>query len=241
YLHFTLFKNHNIMQDKIVYTLHHFPEVTILICAKNEARNLKQNLPLIHEQDYPKDKFKVLVVNDMSDDDTNIILDELSATYKHLHVIETQKNNSLNVLKGKKNALHQGMECITTELVLLTDADCFPSSNKWLRLMLGKAIANDGAVILGYGAYSSSKGLLNKFIRFETLHTYKQYACMAAEQRAYMGVGRNLLYPKKYYYEAINDTHFFNTYNLIPSGDDDLLVSFFSKKNKDIIAYGHQL
>src|SRR5690606_40240521 len=93
YLHFTLFKKHNIMQDKIVYTLHHFPEVTILICAKNEARNLKQNLPLILEQDYPKDKFKVLVVNDMSDDDTNIILDELSATYKHLHVIETQKKD----------------------------------------------------------------------------------------------------------------------------------------------------
>src|SRR5690606_41690132 len=75
------------------YTTLFRSEVTILICAKNEARNLKQNLPLILEQDYPKDKFKVLVVNDMSDDDTNIILDELSATYEHLHVIETQKKD----------------------------------------------------------------------------------------------------------------------------------------------------
>ncbi|MEN0051550.1 MAG: glycosyltransferase, partial [Bacteroidota bacterium] len=38
--------------------------VSIIICAKNEAQNLKKNLPLILNQNYPS--FEIIVVNDNS-------------------------------------------------------------------------------------------------------------------------------------------------------------------------------
>ena len=39
-----------------------FPSISVLICAKNEAANLKQYLPHILEQEYPK--FQLVLIND---------------------------------------------------------------------------------------------------------------------------------------------------------------------------------
>ena len=52
--------------------------VSVVIAAKNEYHNLRKNLPLILEQDYPE--FEVIVVNDASDDDTAELLEELEIT-----------------------------------------------------------------------------------------------------------------------------------------------------------------
>lgn len=45
-----------------------WPEVSVVICARNEYENLKKNLPYILNQDYPV--FEVVVVNHTSDDDS---------------------------------------------------------------------------------------------------------------------------------------------------------------------------
>jgi cellulose synthase/poly-beta-1,6-N-acetylglucosamine synthase-like glycosyltransferase len=42
--------------------------VSVIICAKNEAENLKQYLPTVLEQQYVQ--FEVIVVNDHSSDET---------------------------------------------------------------------------------------------------------------------------------------------------------------------------
>ncbi len=240
YFHFSLFKKHNTDNDKVIVSVKHIPEITILICAKNESENLQKNLPKILEQDYPLNKFTVLVINDNSDDNTVEVLQNLQNNYPHLKTITIPQNEN-RIFGGKKHALHIGMQHIDTQLVLLTDADCSPASSKWLQLMCSKSLANNNAVILGYGAYENQKGWLNKFIRYETVHTFKQYACMAAANRAYMGVGRNLLYPTAYYFEAIKDSEFLKQYKATISGDDDILINYLSKKNKNIIAYGNAL
>ena len=59
--------------------------VSVVICARNEAANLRQNLPTILEQDYPN--FEVLVVNDASTDDSLDVLNELSKQYAHLKIV----------------------------------------------------------------------------------------------------------------------------------------------------------
>ena len=52
--------------------------VSIIICARNEAENLAQNLPTILSQDYGdaagKPLYEVVVVNDASTDDTAQVL-----------------------------------------------------------------------------------------------------------------------------------------------------------------------
>jgi cellulose synthase/poly-beta-1,6-N-acetylglucosamine synthase-like glycosyltransferase len=48
--------------------------VSVIICARNEAENLKKFLPSVLEQKYPD--YEVIVVNDCSEDNSDEILGE---------------------------------------------------------------------------------------------------------------------------------------------------------------------
>jgi len=75
--------------------------------------------------------------------------------------------------------------------------------------------------VLGYGGYRTEKGLLNSYIRYDTMFIAMQYLGMAMRGRPYMGVGRNLAYRKSLF---LGSTGFSSHYH-IPSGDDDLFVN----------------
>jgi len=200
--------------------------VSIIICAKNESKNLQQFLPFVLEQDYPKDLFEVIVVNDQSTDNSTEILNDFAEKYQHLHIINIP-TDEVKTLPGKKYALSKGIEAAKFERLLLTDADCKPSFNKWLSI----ASKNQKSkIILGYGAYETKPGLLNKFIRWETANTCMQYASYAAMGLPYMGVGRNLSYDKSLLDGLKNDAGFQEIYSHTPSGDDDLLICKIANK-----------
>ena len=105
--------------------------VTVVICAHNEYYNLKDNLPLILQQDYPE--YEVLVVNHASEDDTSYLLSDLQREYPHLKSIEIK--NDLNFFTGKKFPLAIGIRSAKYDKLLLTDADCRPSSANWISCM----------------------------------------------------------------------------------------------------------
>ena len=48
--------------------------ISVIISARNEAQNLRDNLPSILNQKYPM--FEVVVVNDCSSDSSDIVLEE---------------------------------------------------------------------------------------------------------------------------------------------------------------------
>jgi len=66
------------------------PPVSVIICARNEYLNLKENLPAYLQQNYPE--YEVIVVNDGSDDDTKLLLNELKTRFLNLKIINLQKN-----------------------------------------------------------------------------------------------------------------------------------------------------
>ena len=202
-------------------------EVSIIICAKNEAKNLENNLPLILNQNYRS--FEVLVVNDNSTDNTEIALLKLRKKYPTLRIATL--NSKPKNIKGKKYALSQGIAFAKYDTLLLTDADCCPASKEWLYEMQ-KPINGSVEVGLGYSPYKYEKGLLNIFIRFETVYTAIQYLSFSLIGRPYMGVGRNLIY-RKSLFSKVNG---FNEHMHIASGDDDLFINKVSdKKNTKII------
>lgn len=190
--------------------------VSVVICARNEYHNLRRNLPMILEQDYPE--FEVVVVNDSSDDDTAYYLKNLSATHKHLSIVHIHQN--LNFFSGKKFPLSIGIKSAKYNLVLLTDADCRPASPLWLRLMQS-GFVNKTDIVLGYGRYEPKPGILNKLIRFDTVWVAMQYLSYALARSAYMGVGRNLSYRKSLFYQANGFIYHYK----IKSGDDDLFIN----------------
>ncbi len=200
--------------------------VSVVICAHNEYHHLKENLPLILEQDYPD--FEVLVVNHSSDDDTRYLLNELEEKYQNLKTIAIEED--LNFFSGKKFPLSIGIKSAKHDLMLLTDADCKPASKDWISHMQS-AFTQNIEVVLGYGPYNRSPGLLNKLIRFDTAHIAIQYLSYALAGVPYMGVGRNLSYLKQIFYK---NNGFISHYQIL-SGDDDLFVNRVANKSNTAI------
>lgn len=202
--------------------------VSVIICARDEDDNLARNLPGVLVQKYSSSS-EVVVINDNSVDDSKYILQELKKTFKSLHIVELTQEAKL--ISGKKYPLSIGIREAKYEMLLLTDADCVPSSEYWIQKMQD-AYDEDIEIVLGYGGYHKKKGLLNKLIRFETFHTALQYLSYALAGMPYMGVGRNLSYKKGLFIRNKG----FSFINHIPSGDDDLFINkVATKKNTAVV------
>jgi poly-beta-1,6-N-acetyl-D-glucosamine synthase len=182
--------------------------VSVIICAKNEAENLKQYLPTVLEQQYVQ--FEVIVVNDHSSDETLKILSDFKKKYVHLKI----ENLS-------------GIQSARFEWIALTDADCRPASNLWLQYIT-KPLNCGKELSIGYSPHDVQSGLLNRIIRYETFFTAAQYFGFTLCGLPYMATGRNMAYTKAFFKKS---KLFFQS-KISVSGDDDLLVNELSDANK---------
>ncbi len=195
--------------------------VSVIICAKNEDDNLVAFLPLILAQDYPK--FQVVVVNDCSADNTADILEEFARKDPKLKIVTIKPDDYYS--HGKKFALMVGIKGADYSSLLLTDADCRPASNQWLRNMTSH-FARGKEIVISYGAHDRSKGFLNKLIRFDGFFIALQYLSLSLAGKTYMGVGRNMGYQKELFFKHKG---FASHYHIL-SGDDDLFVNEAAEK-----------
>lgn len=194
---------------------HEQQPVSVVICARNEAENIKRFLPKVLEQQYPD--FEVIVVNDCSSDDTDMLLSSMLGQYPNLRV--TSINQDAKFMYNKKLALTVGIKSAKHDWVLLTDADCYPESPHWLASMAQRFV-KPTELVIGYGGYEAAPGLLNKIIRYDTMFNAMAYLSAAINGRAYMAVGRNLAYRRDLFFGHRG----FASHSHILSGDDDLFV-----------------
>jgi len=207
------------------------PGISVLICARNEEQNLERFLPGVLKQDYPE--FEVVVVNDRSTDNTEQLLMQLASQYSQLRYTSIPENDKMR--SGKKLAVTIGLKSAKHDLVVLTDADCYPVSDQWLKRM-GANFNGDIKMVLGYGGYERRRGFLNKLIRYETTFTAIQYLSYAIKGKPYMGVGRNLAYQKSIFFD---NKGFAGHYHLI-SGDDDLFVNENATRNNCAVEFSSE-
>ncbi len=192
------------------------PPVSVVICARNELKNLRNFLPSILDQDYPE--YQVVVVNDCSWDESQNYLDEMADAYTRLKVVTLKEQEKYQ--HGKKFALTLGIKGAAHEYLLLTDADCKPEGRNWIRSMMsGFTLGKE--IVISYGAYMKEPGILNKWIRFDTVLNAFMYLTRGMNGKAYMGVGRNLAYTKSLFFK---NKGFANHYHIM-SGDDDLFIN----------------
>ena len=200
--------------------------VSVIICARNEEKNLEKNLPSILNQDYPD--YEVIVVNDCSEDESEFVIERLQKKYKHLKSTTIKQDEKF--YHTKKLALTIGIKAAKNDLLLLTDADCITESNKWIDKMQSN-FKDKTEVVLAYGGYIRNKKFINNIIRFDTLFIALQYLTFALGKKPYMGVGRNLAYRKSLFFKHKG----FASHNHIESGDDDLFINqVANKKNTKI-------
>ncbi len=111
------------------------PRVSVVIAARNEARNLRRCVASVMAQVYPPDRFDVMVVDDRSSDGTPELLREMSSSYPKLRSIRIKDDPP--ELAGKENALAVGIEATSGEVILIIDADCRVPP-LWIREMVAE-------------------------------------------------------------------------------------------------------
>jgi len=190
--------------------------VSVIICARNEAENLRNYLPSILDQDYPD--FEVIVVNDCSEDETYDVLGGFMLKYPHLKI--STINRDPRFTHNKKFAQFIGIKAASNDILIFTDSDCRAGSEKWIEGMAGNFDENS-EIVIGYGGYMKKKGLLNRYIRFDTFFIALQYLGMAIRGIPYMGVGRNMAYRRSLFFRKKG----FEGHTHVISGDDDLFIN----------------
>ncbi len=190
------------------------PPLTLLICVRDEEKNLRKNLDRFLNQNHHS--LEIIVVNDNSRDNSLAVLLEFQEKYPNLTVV----NVVAPTPPGKKAALTEGIRFATTEVILLTDIDCIPGSPFWAEYMQS-SLNNNWQIGLGFSPYSRERGVLNAFIRFEAVYTAVQYLSFALAGMPYMGVGRNLIYHRNIFWKAGGMKDHLD----LASGDDDLLIN----------------
>lgn len=94
-----------------------YPSVTTIVPCWNEEKTVARTVHSLLELDYPKDKFRIMIVDDGSTDKTWEVIQQ----FKNNPQIElhTKKNG------GKYTALNYGLSKLTTDLVGCLDADSY--------------------------------------------------------------------------------------------------------------------
>jgi cellulose synthase/poly-beta-1,6-N-acetylglucosamine synthase-like glycosyltransferase len=106
------------------------PPVSIIVAARNEEEYLEQCIHSLVNIEYTANKLEIIVVNDRSSDRTLEIAERLSRQFPQLKVLSAIPAEGN--LRGKANALSQGIAISHGEILMFTDADCTVPST-WVR------------------------------------------------------------------------------------------------------------
>ena len=194
--------------------------VSVIIYARNEAKNLEKYLPAILEQNYPQ--YEVIVVNDCSIDDTEDILRRIITQYKHIYC--TYVPPETKSLSRKKLALTIGIKAAHYSNLLFLDADSCPVSPDWLRLM-AQHFSEQKNIVLGFSALGKKPSL---YAAYDYFFSNLQMMALALMNRACTGNGKNLAYNKN----ELAWQQAFSDFSFLEAGEDDLLVSKLAQRGK---------
>lgn len=125
------------------------PFLTLIIPARNEEANIGRCLLSFINQTYPRDKYKIIVVDDHSSDNTAAIVEKLQEDHANVHLVKTEELPK--GWTGKNNACHKGVEHAEGEWYCFIDADVSAES-ELLERAINFALAN-GADLLSINPF----------------------------------------------------------------------------------------
>ncbi|MBI5642817.1 MAG: glycosyltransferase [Deltaproteobacteria bacterium] len=129
------------------------PRVSVIIPAYNCEKTVSRCLESLLQQDYPKDLYEIIAVDDGSKDGSADVIKRYRVHYLW------------QVNKGPATARNKGVEKAAGDIVLFTDSDCVPDRG-WIREMVRPF--EDKGVAAVKGAYrTEQKGVVARFSQLE--------------------------------------------------------------------------
>ncbi len=112
------------------------PSVSVVLVTSNQYNDLRKLLPEILNQSYSN--YEVVVVDDSSEDGSDVLLERFSEQYSHLKVVNMHQH--LNWFKGNEFPISIGIKSAVNDWILLTETTCIPRSSHWISEMMKKLI-----------------------------------------------------------------------------------------------------
>ena len=107
----------------------HLPTVTLIIPMYNEEKVIKEKIENTAKLDYPKDKLKIIFLDDHSTDNSNSISSKaIKQTSLNASVIENQGG------KGKARALNWIFPSLKSAITIISDADALLKEDSLLQI-----------------------------------------------------------------------------------------------------------
>lgn len=209
-----------------------FPSISVIVCMHNEEKNAAACLDKLVVQDYPADRFEIVVVNDRSTDGTGRILKQYTEKYSfinHIDISQIEKN-----ITPKKYAINQAIVSSRGDIILLTDADGRPT-NQWVK-EVSSLFSDLVGMVIGYAPYITELSQTTFWNRLLSLEYFSQAAVAAASCGVgypVTCVGTNMAYRKVVY----NQLGGFGIYKNLHTGDDDLFLQRVREETDWQIAY----
>lgn len=195
------------------------PGVSVLVYSSNQADSLARNLPVLLSQNYPD--YEVIVLDDNSVDETQDVLmmmDQRSERLVHTRIdgrTRAMSHRKLGVLLGAKASHH--------DILLMTHAECMPSSPDWISGMVSH-FANPGVeVVMGPVVYERRTSVLSQFCQFDLFNRLLLLLGITLAVRPFAGWGQNLAFRKSTFYA--NRSQGFQRHLKMQPGEDDLFVA----------------
>ncbi len=173
------------------------PAVSVVVAAKDEERNLPACLESLVKLDYPHDLLEVVIVNDQSSDTTAEIADRFAGRYDFVRRVDAVDTPGM---RGKANALSQGIDSSKGEFIFLTDADCTVPAT-WISGTL-KHFSESIGIIGGVTLISSADDIVSGIQSLDWDFLLTIGAGAATVGRPVACLGNNLAFRRKAYDDA---------------------------------------
>lgn len=199
---------------------------SIIIAARNEAQNILGCLQSLSLQQFPREQFEVIVVNDHSEDETAEIalafLQQSGLRYSVLELAETEA--------GKKAAILKGVAASKEAFIITRDADTTTDSRFWLHDLIYAAETQACDLLIAPVLLDGPDSFPVAFQKYENLALNLLSTAMASNHLPILCSGANLLYKKETF--AALDPYSDNL--RVASGDDMFLLNKAVAKKKSI-------
>lgn len=203
--------------------------VTVIIAARNEEKNIGRCLQSLADQQYPRNRFEVLVVDDYSTDQTAAIVEDFIKQNPEVDLYLIRQSGR----DGKKAAIALALEQSRGDYILTTDADCEVSPG-WIAAMISVMESRQAVFVSGPVTFYNPAGIFRQLQDLEFISLVASGAGSIGAGFPLMCNGANMGFSLKAYRSLQGDA----LRNQTASGDDVfLMLSMLDRHGSGKIAF----
>lgn len=195
---------------------------SIIVPFRNEGKNLAECVSSLLNQNFNKDRFEIILVDDNSTDNyIEYIEDYLKNPIVKL--IKLEKDS------GKKKAIETGINKASNEIIVTTDADCFHSS-EWLKSLVESFDEKTGFVA-GKVVYTRAKSFFEELQKIEFASLVSIGAAFIGNKIPLLANGASCAYRKDLFFQVGG---FQDNLNLASGDEEFLMQKIFFDTNYEV-------